>query len=143
MASNAIFDFATDYYYTHKMESPGSFKFTDQDYGSFKSYLNTKEFNYQTQTEKELEAALITAKKEGFSEDILDSYKQTLSKISTAKKADLDKKKAEIATLLTDEIIKRYFYQEGLYQHYIINNPEITEAQAILNNPSKYQEILK
>ena len=105
--------------------------------------LNTKKFNYQTQTEKELEAALITAKKEGFSEDILSSYKHTLTKISTAKKEDLDTKKAEIATLLTDEIIKRYFYQEGLYQHYIINNPEITEAQAILNNNSKYLGILK
>lgn len=143
LASNAIFDFATEYYYSHKLESPLAFKFTDQDYESFKTFLKNKGFNYQTRTEKELEEALITAEEEGFSEDILNNYKETLSKISIAKKADLDTKKAEITTLLTDEIIKRYFYQEGLYEHYILNNPEITEAQSILNNGNKYSGILK
>ena len=143
LASNAIFDFATEYYYSHKLESPLAFKFTDQDYESFKTYLNNKDFNYQTRTEKDLEEALITAEEEGFNEDILNNYQQTLTKISAAKKTDLDTKKAEITTLLTDEIIKRYFYQEGLYQHYIIENPEIIEAQAILNNTSRYSGILK
>ncbi len=143
LASNAIFDFATQYYYTHKLESPQAFKFTNEDYNAFKTYLNTSNFSYQTRTEKDLEEALITAEEEGFSENILDNYKQTLAEIETAKKADLDTKKAEITTLLTDEIIKRYFYQEGLYQHYILENPEITEAQAILNNSSRYSGILK
>ncbi|WP_010228185.1 S41 family peptidase [Gillisia marina] len=143
LASNAIFDFATQYYYTHKLESPQAFKFTNEDYNAFKTYLNTSNFSYQTRTEKDLEEALITAEEEGFSDTILDNYKQTLAEIETAKKADLDTKKAEITTLLTDEIIKRYFYQEGLYQHYILENPEITEAQAILNNSSRYSGILK
>jgi len=143
LTNNAIFDFATQYYYTHKLESPKDFKFTNDDYTAFKAYLNTSDFSYQTRTEKDLEAALFTAEKEGFSEDILNSYNQTLNKIAAAKKEDLDAKKAEITTLLTDEIIKRYFYQEGLYQHYILENPEITEAQAILNDPSKYSGILK
>ena len=143
LANHAIFDFATQYYYTHKLESPQEFKFTNEDYIAFKAYLNKSDFSYQTSTEKDLEAALETAQKEGFSEDILNSYNQTLNKIAAAKKEDLDAKKAEITTLLTDEIIKRYFYQEGLYQHYILENPEITEAQAILNDPSKYSGILK
>lgn len=143
LASNAIFDFATQYYYSHKLESPQAFKFTDADYSAFKSYLNTSNFNYQTRTEIDLKEALITAEEEGFGQDILNSYKQTLAAIAAAKKADLDSKKPEISTLLTDEIIKRYFYQEGLYQHYILNNPEITEAQSILNNNSRYSGILK
>lgn len=143
LANNAIFDFATDYYYSHKLESPLNFKFTDQDYNAFKEYLNKTDFKYETRTEKDLSEALITAENEGFSEDILNSYKQTLNKIAAAKKADLDAKKAEISSLLTDEIIKRYFYQEGLYQHYIMNNPEITEAQSILGNSSRYLGILK
>ncbi|WP_026836852.1 S41 family peptidase [Gillisia sp. JM1] len=143
LASNAIFDFATQYYYTHKLESPQDFKFTNEDYTAFKTYLNTSDFSYQTRTEKDLEEALFTAEQEGFSENILNNYKQTLAEIETAKKADLEVKKAEITTLLTDEIIKRYFYQEGLYEHYVINNPEITEAQAILENNSRYSGILK
>ncbi|RKS55380.1 carboxyl-terminal processing protease [Gillisia mitskevichiae] len=143
LANNAIFDFATQYYYSHKLESPQAFKFTEEDYNSFKTYLNKSDFSYQTRTEKDLEEALFTAEEEGFSADILDNYKQTLAEIKIAKKADLDIKKAEITTLLTDEIIKRYFFQEGLYQHYILENPEIAEAQEILNNTTRYQGILK
>ena len=143
LASNAIFDFATQYYYTHKLESPQDFEFTNEDYSAFKVYLNKSDFSYQTRTEKDLEEALFTAEQEGFSENILTNFKRTLAEIETAKKADLDVKKAEITTLLTDEIIKRYFYQEGLYKHYVLENPEINEAQEILNNTSRYSGILK
>lgn len=52
-------------------------------------------------------------------------------------------KKPEIVSLLTDEIIKRYTYKEGLYEYYTRHNPEILEAQKILNSPSRYSEILK
>ena len=52
-------------------------------------------------------------------------------------------KKAEIKSLLTDEIVKRYFYKEGLYEYHVVNNPEIKEAIAILTNINRYQNILK
>jgi carboxyl-terminal processing protease len=42
-----------------------------------------------------------------------------------------------------DEIIKRYQYQEGLYQYYIKNNSEIKKSVSILNNNSEYKTILK
>jgi len=47
-----------------------------------------------------------------------------------------------IVSLLTDEIIKRYFYKEGLYEYYTENNPEIMQAKSLLNNPSEYSKIL-
>jgi len=143
LASNAIFNYATEYYYSHKVEDLVDFTFTDADFNSFKNYLDKSNFKYETRTEVDLEKALKTAEEEGFGEDIKDNYTQTLAEIAKAKKASLDAKKAEISTLLTDEIIKRYFYQDGLYQHYVKNNPEISEAQAILGNSSRYSAILK
>ena len=65
------------------------------------------------------------------------------SQISAFKKEELDRKKPEIVSLLTDEIIKRYFYKEGLYEYYTQHNPEISKAKSILNNPSEYSKILK
>jgi len=143
LASEAIFNYATEYYYSHKLEDPVNFNFTDSDFNSFKNYLEKSDFRYETRTEAELKNALKTAEEEGFGDDIKANYTQALAEISKAKKAGLDDKKAEISKLLTDEIIKRYFYQEGLYQHYVKNNPEITAAVSVLNDASKYQNILK
>ena len=45
--------------------------------------------------------------------------------------------------LLTDELIKRYQYKEGLYAYYILNNSEVKKATTLLNNPNEYNKILK
>ena len=44
---------------------------------------------------------------------------------------------------MVDEIIKRYQYQEGLYQYYTKNNSEIKKATSILSTNAAYQSILK
>ncbi|MCF4100626.1 S41 family peptidase [Gillisia sp. M10.2A] len=143
LAYGAIFDFATEYYYNHEIDNLAEFKFTDQDYSNFKSFLQKKNFSYQTRTEADLMEAMNTAKKEAFKPEIIQHYKNILKEIEVSKTADLDTKSPEIKSLLTDEIIKRYFYQEGLYQYYLDNNPEILEARKILNNKQKYLDILK
>ena len=40
----AIFNFATNYYYTHKLESPEDFNFTSSDFSEFKEFLKTFKF---------------------------------------------------------------------------------------------------
>lgn len=51
-------------------------------------------------------------------------------------------KKAEITSLLSDEILKRYFYKEGLYEYQLLHNPEILAAVKVFTDNS-YQNILK
>ena len=65
-----------------------------------------------------------------------------LQAVEAAKKNALEEKKVEISSLITDEIIKRYFYKEGLYEYYVQHNPEIQEALGILGNTQRYKEIL-
>jgi carboxyl-terminal processing protease len=143
IAENAIFNYATEYYYSHKVENPESFNFTDKDFNDFKNFLNKTDFNYQTLTEIELNEAMATAKLEGFEENVIQNYQTILNDIEVAKKEAVEEKKSEISSLLTDEIVKRYFYREGLYQHYVLQNPEILKAKEILNNKQRYAEILK
>jgi carboxyl-terminal processing protease len=139
----AIFNFATNYYYTHKLESPEDFKFTSSDFSDFKEFLKTTNFKYTTQTEKELKETLEIAVKEEFDDDVQNNYNNFLASIQQAKTKAIDDKKPEIERLITDEIIKRYFYKEGLYDYYVINNPEIEEAKNILNSTNRYSKILK
>ena len=63
--------------------------------------------------------------------------------IKQAKKKDILDKKPEIMSLLTDEIVKRYFYKEGLYQYQIKYSPEIKTAIEVLEDENRYNNILK
>ena len=143
LQENAIFDYATNYYYTNKLNSPEEFNFTEKDYSEFRNFLETTDFNFQTATEKELQDVIAAAEKEGYQQDISKDLSEIQQEISSSKEKALTAKKAEIISLLSEEIIKRYFYKEGLYEYYVEKNPEILKAKEILQDKSQYQGILK
>ena len=49
----------------------------------------------------------------------------------------------QIKSKLEDEIVKRYFYREGLYDYYLNNDEAITSATELLANENEYFNILK
>ncbi len=125
------------------MKTPEAFEFTDKDYSDFLKYLETTDFNFTTATEKELEEVMAAAEKEGYQQEISADIKEILGSISSSKEQALTSKKAEIKSLLSEEIIKRYFYKEGLYDYYVKENPEILKAKEILKDQAQYKNILK
>ncbi len=143
LKSNVIFEYGTKYFYSHQLKNSGDFKFTDADYEDFKKFVNQKEFNFETETEKSFKKALETAKREKLDNDISSTYNTLIASLNKSKQAALDTYKAEIVNLLTDEIIKRYFYREGLYDYYVTHNPEVAKSKEILGSLNKYQAILK
>jgi carboxyl-terminal processing protease len=138
-----IFDYATDYYYKNPSKEVNTFKLTSKDFSDFKSYLNSSGFAFETNTEKTLSQVLMEAEKEGLDENIKSSYNALVSSLNSSKSKAIDDNKNQILSLLTDEIVKRYVYREGLYDYYKINNPEIKKATEILSNPTKYNAYLK
>jgi len=138
-----IFNYATQYYYNQPEISLDNFVFTDKDFGAFKQFLKQADFTYETETEKELKELMLVSKKEGYEKAIAKTQQNMLAEIETAKQEQIEAKKHEIERLLSDEIIKRYHYEEGLYTYYLAHNPEIKKAKEILNNASTYQKILK
>ena len=53
------------------------------------------------------------------------------------------KNQKENKNLIQEELIKRYQYQEGLYQYYLKNNLEIKRAVQVLNTPAEYKTLLR
>lgn len=143
LKDNAIFNFATDYYYKKKLDSWANFEFTDADFEAFLKFLNKNGFEYETETEKAFEAAFNKAKSDELQGKIDKAYGQLRAAINEVKQDELRDKKVEIKSLLEQEILKRYFYREGLYEYQVVNNPEILEALAVLNDTQRYAKILK
>ena len=140
---NLVFNFATDYYYSNKVEDLEHFKLSDSDFKKFKNYLKTTGFNFETKTEKALQNAINIAKDEALDNVVNSEYNSLITTLKTYKSNAIDSNKEQLKSLITDEIIKRYFYSEGLYTYYTINNIEIKKALNILNNPSQYASILR
>lgn len=140
---NLIFNFATAYYYDHTVEDLTSFKLSDSEFKKFKNYIKTTGFNFETKTEKALNEAIIIAKEEGLDTAINSEYNDLTVALQSYKSNAIDVNKVQLKALVTDEIIKRYFYSEGLYTYYTQHNKEIKKALSILNNPSQYAGILR
>lgn len=140
---NLIFDYATEYYYKHKIDNMNAFKLTDNDFSNFKNYLKTNQFSFETNTERALKNAFEAAKKESFDDDIKTDYTTLITNLNQSKIKALDENKAYLLDLLTNEIVKRYVYREGLYDYLKTHDPEIQKATDILGSPSAYIEYLR
>ncbi|WP_228853090.1 S41 family peptidase [Aegicerativicinus sediminis] len=138
-----IFNYATQYYYNNKVTDLESFKLTDADFNKFKDYLKKENFSFETTTEEAFSEAFDVASKEKMEVVVTDEYNKLINAIKNYKNTAIDMNKSQLMDLLADEIVKRYFYREGLYDYYLDNNPEIKKASEILINSSSYSKYLK
>ncbi|WP_338406997.1 S41 family peptidase [uncultured Flavobacterium sp.] len=141
--NDGIFNYATTYYYKNPSIGNQIPLFSDAGFLDFKQFLKDQKFSFDTETELALKNTLAVAKKEKIDESINSEYQNLLTALQKSEDKLLDKNKQEITNLIVDEIIKRYQYQEGLYQYYLQKNSEIKKAVEVLNSGSEYKEILK
>ena len=94
-------------------------------------------------TRKAFENAIQIAEEEKLDTSISLEYNKLVSALERYKTSAVNRNKEKLSALIRDEIIKRYFYSEGLYEYYKANNPEIKKAIYILSDPSEYNKVLK
>ncbi|MBC8756933.1 S41 family peptidase [Kordia sp. YSTF-M3] len=138
-----IFDYATEFYNQNSFATMNDFSFDASNYDKFKQSVVSDGLDYyETNTEKELKKIMNTKEAEDFGEGVSKEYSELLASIKQSKLEALDTYKMEIETALQSEILKRYFYREGLYEYQLTHDEAIKAATALLANKSKYDEIL-
>jgi carboxyl-terminal processing protease len=142
LKNDAIFNYATAYYYKNPNLGEQIPDFTSADFLNFKQFLKNQKVSFDTETEQALKNTLAAAKKEKLDETISTEYEQLLAALQKSEETLLDKNQEEIKGLIIDEIIKRYQYQEGFYQYYMKTNSEIKKSVRILNDSLDYKKIL-
>lgn len=144
LKSDAIFNFASNYYHDHpSISGPEDFVLDESQYNEFLSFLNKGENNFKTKAEKKFETAFELSQKENLSEGIQVSYQELKNQLEAQKIEELNKNKEAIKALLSDEIINRYYYKKGEYQNDIVFSEFIKEAISVLENENQYRSILK
>ena len=141
---NYIFDFASRYYWTHPaVKSLSQFSFTDQDYNEFRKFLVSRNFSYKTNTEESLSELIATAKKEKYYDLHKDLFTDLEKELNHTLDQDLVTFRTEITDLLEDEILSRYFYEEGSIEWSLKTDEQVKKAIEILNNRNNYNSILQ
>lgn len=140
---NHIFDFATSYYYSHPdIISASEIIIDNEVYGQFARFLKERSFSYKTATAAGLESLISTAKREKYYELFSSEFADLEAKLAVNLSKDLELFRPEITELLEDDIIERYFYEEGAIEHAVMKDSVIIKAVELLNDRVRYNSIL-
>lgn len=144
MGENIVFDFATEYVSENEsIASPEEFVLSDKEYSAFKDFALSKTFNYSTASEDQMKKLLKTAKQEGYEEEIVKEYEALYDKVKASKEKDLDLFKDQIKELIQNEIVSRYYFQEGRVKNAFLDDESLKSAIEMLKDEKRYNETLR
>lgn len=139
---NLIFNFVNDYCRKNKVDNLSDFDLEPVVFKDFKVFCLSENFSLGTNTEDALENLFDYSKEENL-ESLHTSLLVVKNSLNKEKELALEKSKENISWKLSEEIIKRNFYREGMYKYSLLKNKTILEAQSILNDSNRYHSLLK
>ena len=140
---NYLFDFATDYYYSHnKPTDTLSPVLTEKDFHLLLDYLKKHKIHPKSTAEISLEKAYKKAQKEKQPEEVLQKYKELIQIYQTAGEKVLKQYQTYILDIINRDLINRYFGHEGYTAYILQHDKEVLKAKEVLNDEKKYNKIL-
>ncbi|WP_051069627.1 S41 family peptidase [Mariniradius saccharolyticus] len=138
-----IFEYGNKFFLENKeIGNPRSFVVSDVVYNDFVKWLEGKEYDYTTYVEKSLDDLEKYAKREKYFDEIKGTIEDLRKKVSHNKEQDLITFQGEIREALREELVSRYYFQEGVIEASLVDDSEIKAAMGILSNPAKMSGIL-
>ena len=143
-SKNIFFNYATQYRAMKKeIAAADKFQLSDDEYAIFKTYVLNAKLNYSTAAQNALKKLKLEAEKEGTFDDLKAEYENILVKISPDPAKDLDKYRIEIAEMLENEIVSRYYFQKGRTINSFEHDPAVIKAIQTAMDNNSYNAILK
>ena len=141
---NILFNYATQYHAnTKEIAAADKFQLSDDEYAIFKTYVLNAKLNYSTAAQNALKKLKLEAEKEGTFDELKAEYENILVKISPDPAKDLDKYRIEIAEMLENEIVSRYYFQKGRTINSFEHDPAVIKAIQTAMDNNSYNAILK
>lgn len=146
-AQNIIFKYANKFYREHKsISAPNEFEITDEIYDDFVKFVEKQDFKYTSESEKDFDVLVETAKLEGYYDKIKPQLDILENELKNHKDNDLINNRKEISEILKMEIVGRYYFQKGKIISTLKDDVELNRAVEILlntNGENEYETLLK
>lgn len=143
-AQNLYFDFANEFVSkTPSIAKASDFVLSEEDFKAFTDFLVQKNFTYTSQTQKYYNELFEMAKMEGLDEVAKAEFDSLKEKLLPDVRKNITDNKAEIAELLSLEIIKRYYFQKGEVEFSLRTDKALKTALEKMNDTVVMSQILK
>ncbi|MDO7610630.1 MAG: S41 family peptidase [Crocinitomicaceae bacterium] len=142
--NDLIFEFVNQYVSgIDSVSGPKEFELGDDGYNGFISFVETRpDFKYSTIVEKKLIEIKEILQKDSIYSDVQAAFSNLEKIVKTDLLKDLERYKTEIAPLIENEIVARFYFQKGKTVHSFSFSDVIKESRRILKTPSEYAKIL-
>jgi carboxyl-terminal processing protease len=142
LKSSLVFDYSNQYFHNNTVSDMESFRLDKKDFERFKKMSLDKKYSSISETQEAIDQLKNTLSEEGFR--AMERGLEDLGASVQASKMELiEAFKTDINATLEGEIIKRYFYREGMYAYFLATNNEVFKAQEIINDSELYKNILR
>ena len=142
--NDLIFQFANEYRSKNpQISGPKIYDVSNETFEDFKSFLQDKEYEYTTNTEKDLDKLIDQAKDDKYYELLKGELTSLKAALESTKKADLDNNKQELKELLEYEIVRRYYFEKGKVEVGFDDDLEWAKTKSVFSNITEYKGLLK
>jgi carboxyl-terminal processing protease len=137
-----IFDYATYFQAQNDCIAPSrDFVFSAAQYKDFVVWLKGKDYAYTI--EPSIDRLLKQAQRESYAGSIKKQMALLKTQIQGQKEADLQNFEEEIKLILQEEIMTRYYFQEGAIEAMLDHDQSVQQACALLQDMCQYHDFLK
>lgn len=144
VARSLIFEYANEFYLKNDGIAPArDYEISEELYQDFVSWLEDKEYDYTTRVEKAIEDLVKYSETEKYYEDIKNEIASLKKSVGHSKEQDLVTFKEEIKDALKDEIVSRYYYEQGIVEASLDGDTEIQKSIQVLIDQEQYASMLK
>jgi len=137
-----IFDFSTQFANEKPDLEWNNFEVDEKVFDQFLKYLETRNYQPKTETDESFETLLKSAKADNFDQKFIKTLDDLKSDIQDEKAELFETYKSQISALITDQVIKHYAYNQGVYQHNLEKAEVVKKALELLSNQMQFDDIL-
>jgi carboxyl-terminal processing protease len=137
-----IFDFATKYAQDNPNLDWQNFEVDNKVFSDFLEYIEYRDYDVETTTDKKMEDLIASAKNDHFNDKYLNSLKEVKAELKAQKKELYKTYKTQISAMISDNVIKHFAYNQGVYQHNIRKADVVKKALEVLSSDKNYSNIL-
>ncbi|MDO9511632.1 MAG: S41 family peptidase [Bacteroidales bacterium] len=136
-----IFNFSTEFAYKNpRIDAAEKFNLIESTYQDFKQFVVENGFKYDSYLE--VQAQLLQKQ---FEEAEFDDHGQisTIQELlAKHKETEFEKYKVQLMRMLQDDIVSRYYPEDGRIKNYLKNDPELEKALQLLSTSTTYNSII-
>lgn len=144
VAQQTIFKYANVFCAEHKsIPEPEEFAVSDEMYNHFTGFvLSLDDFKYTSASRERFKKLVEAAKSEGYYDLNKEEFEALEEKLNVDVSFDLKNFRDEVEDLLANELLKRFYYQEGAIKYALKDDKVLKKTIEVINDEGYYRGIL-